>query len=73
VTEDFGNLTWTAPGVPFGISFMGGHFSEELLIGLAYAFEQRTRIRSTIPPYIQPTTEMVDILSARLRSTETTM
>lgn len=61
----FGNLNAIAPNLPFGISFMGPKFSEELLIGLAYAFEQRTLVRNTITPYIQPTTELADIVAKR--------
>jgi amidase len=64
----FGTLNATAPNIPFGISFMGPHFSEELLIGLAYAFEQRTMVRNTIIPYIQPTIELVDLVNERRRS-----
>lgn len=64
-TNGFGNLNATAPNIPFGISFMGAHFSEELLIGLAYAFEQRTLVRNTIIPYIQPTTELADVVNSR--------
>ncbi|EXJ65156.1 hypothetical protein A1O7_01496 [Cladophialophora yegresii CBS 114405] len=63
----FGNLNATAPNLPFGISFMGPHFSEELLVGLAYAFEQRTLVRNTITPYVQPTVELVDVVTARLK------
>ncbi|KAK5306774.1 hypothetical protein LTR99_002466 [Exophiala xenobiotica] len=63
----FGTLNATAPNIPFGISFMGPHFSEELLIGLAYAFEQRTMVRNTIIPYIQPTIELVDVVNERRR------
>ena len=69
--NQFGNLNATAPNVPFGISFMGPHFSEELLIGLAYAFEQRTQVRDTITPYIQPTVELVDVVNARLKQSRT--
>lgn len=65
IPNSFGNLNATAPNIPFGISFMGAHFSEELLIGLAYAFEQRTLVRNTIIPYIQPTTELADVVNAR--------
>ena len=61
----FGNLVAISPNLPFGISFMGPKFSEELLIGLAYAFEQRTLVRNTITPYIQPTTELADIVAKR--------
>ncbi len=64
LVNEFGNLNATAPNIPFGISFMGPHFSEELLIGLAYAFEQRTLVRNTIVPYIQSTTELVDVIQA---------
>jgi len=35
-------------GLPIGLSFIGGAFSEPRLIGLAYAFEQATRVR--VPP-----------------------
>jgi amidase len=60
-----GDLVATAPGVPFGISFLGGHFEEERLIGLAYAFEQRTKIRGTVTPYISPITELKDIVGMK--------
>jgi amidase len=62
VPNGFGDLTAIAPNLPFGISFMGPKWSEELLIGLAYAFEQRTKVRDTIVPYILPTTELVDVV-----------
>jgi|SRR5687767_6193275 len=32
-------------GLPFGLSFFGSAYSEPKLIGLAYAFEQATRVR----------------------------
>jgi amidase len=38
-------LVDTGPGVPFGMSFLGPKYSEQRLIGLAYAFEQSTRVR----------------------------
>ncbi|KIW12411.1 hypothetical protein PV08_09688 [Exophiala spinifera] len=71
LVNQFGNLNATAPNVPFGISFMGPHFSEEMLIGLAYAFEQRTMVRNTIIPYIQPTTELADVVHARQQAKKT--
>ncbi|KAI1345795.1 amidase signature domain-containing protein [Xylaria sp. FL0043] len=40
--EAFGDAIETAPGLPIGISFLGRRWSEELLIEIAYAFEQRT-------------------------------
>ncbi|OJJ50797.1 hypothetical protein ASPZODRAFT_21316 [Penicilliopsis zonata CBS 506.65] len=59
VTE---GMVEAAPGVPFGISFLGRKWSEEMLIGMAYAFEQRTQARKTLGRYIEPTTEIVDTL-----------
>ncbi|KAL9599742.1 MAG: hypothetical protein Q9219_003625 [cf. Caloplaca sp. 3 TL-2023] len=51
-----------APNIPFGISFVGRKWSEEKLISLAYAFEQRTMVRRKMKPYIQPTFELSDQL-----------
>ncbi|CAG8771358.1 14968_t:CDS:2, partial [Acaulospora colombiana] len=33
----------SAPGLPFGIAFIGGAWSERTLIGCAYSLEQKTR------------------------------
>lgn len=63
----FGNLNATAPNLPFGIAFLGDRFDEYNLIGYAYAFEQRTLVRNTITPYIQPTTELADVVAKRKR------
>jgi len=43
----------------FGLSFLGRHFDEVKLIGLAYAFEQKTRVRGTVKPYLVPKAEVV--------------
>ncbi|KAK6856792.1 hypothetical protein PG995_006979 [Apiospora arundinis] len=66
VPDGFGHLNATGPNLPFGIAFLGEHFSEERLISLAYAFEQRTKVRNTIKPYIEPKTELVDIVNKRV-------
>jgi amidase len=58
-----GNLNATAPNVPFGLAFAGAHWSEETLIGFAYDYEQRTKFREKIKPYIAPATELVDVMS----------
>jgi amidase len=42
-------------GLPFGLSFIGRAFSEPCLLRLAYAFEQRTKVRT--PPAFVPTVE----------------
>lgn len=55
-------LNGVGPNLPFGLSFLGEKFSEELLIGLAYAFEQRTRVRGLVRPYLVPVTELVDVV-----------
>jgi amidase len=39
--------------LPVGVSFIGGRWDEPRLIGLAYAFEQATRVR--VPPQFLPT------------------
>jgi len=44
---------------------MGPKWSEEMLIGLAYAFEQRTKVRDTVVPYILPTTELADVVAKK--------
>lgn len=61
----FGNLNATGPNFPYGFSFMGARFDEYNLIGLAYAFEQRTQVRNTVLPYTEPTTELVHVVNAR--------
>lgn len=55
-------LVSVAPNIPFGIAFVGRKWSEEKLIALAYAFEQRTMIRRQMKPSIRPTFELSDQL-----------
>ncbi len=68
VLNGFGNLNASAPNLPFGLSFTAEKFSEQKLIGLAYAFEQRTKVRDTIVPYIQAHTELNTIVKHRTGS-----
>jgi amidase len=60
-------LNETGPGIPFGLSFIAERFSEEKLIGMAYAFEQRTMVRQKVLPLPQnvPQTELVDVVMKR--------
>lgn len=55
-----GTTVSVAPNMPFGIAFIGRRWSEETLIALAYAFEQRTMTRQKMRPYIDPTFELGD-------------
>ncbi|KAL7957947.1 amidase signature enzyme [Trichoderma compactum] len=58
VHED-GDLVETGPGIPFGVTFMGAKWSEETLIGLAYGYEERTRVRSRpVKRVVVPTAEI---------------
>ncbi|KAK5997482.1 Putative amidase [Cladobotryum mycophilum] len=65
VPAEAGDLVSSAPNGPFGLGFAGPAFSEEMLFGMAYDFEQRTRVRETIRPYVQPRTELVDVVRKR--------
>lgn len=58
-----GNLVNVAPGIPFAISFVGRRWSEEKLIALAYAFEQRTNSRKRMRPLRAPAFELYDQIS----------
>ena len=53
-----GDMVLTGPNVPFGLAFLGKHWDEEGLIGLAYAYEQRTKVRGTVKQWVRPHTEL---------------
>ncbi|OJD20031.1 hypothetical protein AJ78_00047 [Emergomyces pasteurianus Ep9510] len=55
------DLVSIAPGIPMGISFVGNLWSEETLIGMAYAYEQKTQNRRKLSRYIEPKTELKDV------------
>ncbi|KZT56008.1 amidase signature enzyme [Calocera cornea HHB12733] len=54
---------YPAPGVPFGLAFLGTQFSEYKLVGYAYAYEQQTMTRLQGKPYAVPQTQLADIVS----------
>ncbi|KAF9264070.1 amidase signature enzyme [Marasmius fiardii PR-910] len=60
-----GPLTvYPAPGVPFGLSFFASAFSEFELVGLAFAYEQKTKTRlarKAFPAAI-PKTQLRDVI-----------
>ena len=58
----FGNLVAQGPNVPFGLSFLGRKWSEFELIGFAFAFEQRSRVRGSVGPYLVPNVEVGDVV-----------
>lgn len=62
IVKNSWGLVQSAPNLPFGISFLGPKFTETTLIGLAYAFEQKTKIRDKIQPYIIPSIELADVM-----------
>jgi Asp-tRNA(Asn)/Glu-tRNA(Gln) amidotransferase A subunit family amidase len=45
---------YPAPGVPFGLSFLGTAFSEFKLISYAFAYEQKTMTRYDTTSVSQP-------------------
>ena len=53
-----GTMINKGPGIPFGVAFVGRRWSEETLISLAYAFEQRTMARKRMRPLISPSFEL---------------
>ncbi|KAG6856086.1 hypothetical protein H0H87_007526 [Tephrocybe sp. NHM501043] len=59
---------YPAPGVPFGLSFLGTAFSEFDLIGFAYAYEQKTLVRLGRKAFEAaiPKTQLGDIVESDL-------
>ncbi|KAG6839809.1 hypothetical protein C0991_011466 [Blastosporella zonata] len=55
---------YPAPGVPFGLSFLGTAFSEFNLVGFAYAYEQQTQTRLARRAFAAaiPKTQLSDII-----------
>ncbi|KAG6864455.1 hypothetical protein C0991_009382 [Blastosporella zonata] len=53
-----------APGIPFGLSFLGTAYSDFDLIGFAYAYEQKTQTRLSRKAYEAaiPKTQLRDVL-----------
>lgn len=55
---------YPAPGVPFGLSFLGTAFSEFDLIGFAFAYEQKTQTRLARKAFAEaiPKTQLKDVI-----------
>ena len=60
--EKFWDVVEIAPGIPFGISFLGAKWSEETLIEIAYAFEQKTLVRKTLNRCVVPHVDLADVI-----------
>lgn len=58
---------YPAPGIPFGLSFIGAAYTESDLVSFAYAYEQKTKVRrrrKAIKAAI-PRTQLEDIVKLR--------
>jgi Asp-tRNA(Asn)/Glu-tRNA(Gln) amidotransferase A subunit family amidase len=55
-------LVAVAPNVPIGLSFLGAAWSEEALIGCAFAYEQRTLVREKVRPIVAPTSQLKNVV-----------
>ncbi|KAJ7115593.1 amidase signature enzyme [Mycena crocata] len=55
---------YPAPGVPFGLTFIGTAFSDSTLIGFGYAYEQQTQTRLSRKAFAAaiPTTQLKDVI-----------
>jgi amidase len=51
----------------FGIAFLGAKWSEEKLISYAYAFEQKTKVREKVKPYLLPKADLRDVVKQNSR------
>ncbi|KAL6856306.1 amidase signature domain-containing protein [Trichoderma novae-zelandiae] len=57
--HEVGGLVETGPGVPVGMSFLGARWSEKKLLGIAFGFEERMRVRGRgAARVVQPTAEI---------------
>ncbi|KAF8674592.1 Amidase [Rhizoctonia solani] len=57
-------VLYPAPGMPFGLSFIGTAYTEQSLIGFAYAYEQYTHTRLQRRAYSEaiPTVQLKDVV-----------
>ncbi|OJD26909.1 hypothetical protein ACJ73_01701 [Blastomyces percursus] len=56
------DLVIRAPEITMGLSFLGDFWSEATLIVMAYAYEQQSLKRRTLSRYIEPKTELKDVV-----------
>jgi len=60
------NLVAVGPNIPFGLSFLGDKWTEETLIGFAYAYEQRTNTRNKVQPLYVPNTQLANVIGTSI-------
>ncbi|KAH9486285.1 Putative amidase [Psilocybe cubensis] len=58
---------YPAPGMPFGISFWGTKGSEDVLLGIGYAFERATRVREGGRGSITPVVQLRHVVGRKVR------
>jgi amidase len=68
VWTDDGKTIWGAPGFPLGVSFVADQWTEYELIGYAYAYEQVSKKRKTLEPYIKMDVDLDTILKVLLKT-----
>jgi len=63
-----GSLLFPAPGIPFGLSFIGTKFSEYSLVSFAFAYEQatHTRLARKAFPAAIPKSQLHDVVKRRI-------
>ncbi|KAF2702777.1 putative amidase [Pleomassaria siparia CBS 279.74] len=59
VVRALDSMVAKANNVPYSLSFVGKRFSEETLIGLAYAFEQATLVGERARPCVHSSVELI--------------
>ncbi|KXJ95152.1 amidase signature domain-containing protein [Microdochium bolleyi] len=57
----------SAPGMPLGLSFMGDRWSDVKLVSYGYAYEQVSRKRAQLQPYLSPQSDLQSVLGRKPR------
>ncbi|KAI1265867.1 amidase signature domain-containing protein [Xylariaceae sp. FL1019] len=61
-SDSTGTLARSGPGLPLGMSFIADRWTEEKLIGYAYAYEQVSLKRRTLTPLVKPASDLESVL-----------
>jgi amidase len=60
--DEKNGLVNVAPGIPFSVNIFGRATKDEDVLRVAYVIEQMTRVREKLRPYLEPRTEIGDVL-----------